>query len=165
MKRLLGDRGALAVLLSGLIALHLLAAGCSEGEKGGEEKTVSGEDVRREFDEAGEAPKAYLVQKKTDLQADTDEKMKELEEMTADLQRKLEETGRKGREKADESIALLRREQEEVRERYREFKESGGSVREEAARKLEAALTSLEEAYRKARESLEDQSEGSEEEK
>lgn len=165
MKRLLRDRGVPVVLLSGLIALLLFAAGCGEGQKGGEEKSVTGEDVKREFDEAVEATKAYLVQKKADLQADADERMKELEEMTADLQRRLEETGRKGREKADESIELLRREQEEVRERYREFKESGGSLREEAARKLEAALTGLEEAYRKARESLEDQPGGSEKEK
>jgi len=146
-------------LPAALILLQLAIPACDgggdSGEKSSQRTTVREEDVKREIGEALDTTKEYLQKKGTDLKAGYEDRMAGAEEDIEELLRKAEEAGGRGKEKAEESLELLRRKQEDARASYDKFMESGASLKDEAARRLDIALKELEEAYRKVLESLE----------
>jgi hypothetical protein len=130
--------------------------GVPPGEKTGNgvKSTVGRDDVAKEVGEAVETTKEYLLQKKGDLLARFDERMKASEEKIDEIRKGVSEAGEAGRVKMEKHLEVLGEKEGEVRRRYGELKESGASLGEEAARKLDIALRELEEAYGKAKESL-----------
>ena len=138
--------GLPAVLILLQLALPACGGGGDSGKKSSENPAITEEDVKREVGEALDTTKEYLQKKGAELMAGYEDRMAGTEKEIEELLRKAEEAGERGKEKAGQSLELLRRKQEDARARYGEFKESGASLKDEAARRLDSALKELEEA-------------------
>ena len=130
-------------------------SGQSRSEK--KDTTVTGEDVKREFDKAFDTTKEYLKQKGSSLQTEFEKSLQELEKKTDLLQEQAGKMKEESKVRAEETMKVLRQKQEEARKKFEEFKNSSAELRDEAALKMEKAYQELEEAYRKARKRFDSQ--------
>jgi hypothetical protein len=130
-------------------------SGQSRSEK--KDTTVTGEDVKREFDKAFDTTREYLKQKGSSLQTEFEKSLQELEKKADLLQEQAGKKKEEGKVRAEETMKVLRQKQEEARKKFEEFKDSSAELRDEAALKMEKAYQELEEAYRKARERFDSQ--------
>lgn len=151
MKKIL-SAGRLSIILL-VLALAALP-GCSKKEQNENNKTVTGEDVKKETKEAVEKASDYTMAQMQAFREQMDTKLVEYGEKIDLLQAKTDKLEGDARTKAEQQLEALRKKYGDVSDKLDELKSSGTGAWDQLKSGISAAMEDLGKAYKNAADEL-----------
>ena len=137
-----------------LVLTLAVLPGCSKKEETGNDKTVSGEKVKKETKEAMEAASSYTLAQIQTFRENMDKKLTDYGDKIEMLQENVDKLEGDAKTKADQQLQALRMKYGEASEKLDELKNAGTDVWEQLKSGSNAAMDDLSNAYNKAAEEL-----------
>ena len=147
MKKII-SAGSLVIIVL-VIALATLP-GCSKEEQTENNKTVSGEDVKKETKEAYETTKGYTRDQIQAFREQMNTKLMDYGKKIDMLQSQTEELGGDAREKIDHELAAMRQDYADAYDKLNELKTSSSDEWAQLKSDVDSAMNDLSNIYKKA---------------
>lgn len=134
----------------------LMFAGCekSTDESGQDRQKTTGEQVKKEAEEALDTAGEYLADRKGTFMKSMEKNLNELESKINELKTKAQQRGEEAKSEYSQYQQQLEKQLEETRSKYQELSQKSGEAWTELKQGLEKAYQDLQDAYAKAEKEL-----------